>query len=98
MEYLGQENNKKQKSSRIPVSNHSQGYRARDLAQDTGAGQVQLLRSSRPHPEFEDHIAWLKGHAKNYHPYDPERFDPKKVHFDNPKQRWRIAFSQAGNE
>lgn len=63
-------------------------------------GYYRLLESLRDptHPEYEDHIAWLKGHAKNYHPYDSERFDPEEVHFDNPKQRWRIAFSQAGNE
>jgi hypothetical protein len=24
--------------------------------------------------------------------YDPEKFDPKKVKFDNPKIRWRKDF------
>jgi len=25
--------------------------------------------------------------------FDPEHFDPKEVHFDNPQKRWKIAFS-----
>jgi hypothetical protein len=36
---------------------------------------------------------WLKGHAKNYYPYDPDRFDPAEVRFENPKKRWKQAFS-----
>jgi len=43
--------------------------------------------------EYDDNVAWLKGHAKNYYPYEPEKFDPEKVHFDNPKQRWKGAFA-----
>ena len=46
------------------------------------------------HDEYEGHVEWLKGHAKNYHPYKPDEFNPEKVHFDNPKQRWKYAFSQ----
>ncbi len=37
---------------------------------------------------------WLKGHAKNYWPYKPDEFDPASVAFDNPKKRFRNAFSQ----
>jgi len=25
-------------------------------------------------------------------PYDPNAFDPAKVHFDNPQKRWDFAF------
>jgi hypothetical protein len=35
----------------------------------------------------------LQGHAKNYYPYDPGKFEPEKVHFYNPKKRWKMAFS-----
>lgn len=56
---------------------------------------LEILHNST-HPEYEENIAWLEGHAKNYWPYDPERFDPEEVHFDNPNQRWRMAFSQSG--
>jgi hypothetical protein len=44
--------------------------------------------------EYEETMAWLKGHAKNYYPYDPKQCHPETVHFDNPKKRWRLAFSQ----
>ena len=43
--------------------------------------------------EYKEYIHWLKGHARNYFPYIPEEFIPGKVRFDNPKQRWKKAFS-----
>jgi hypothetical protein len=58
---------------------------------------LEILRDPT-HPEYKENIAWLKGHAKNYYPYDPEKFNSEEVHFDNPKRRWRIAFSQDGEE
>jgi hypothetical protein len=53
---------------------------------------VEILKNPK-HPEFRDHIGWLKGHAKNYYPYEPDQFNPEKVEFWNPKKRWKIAFS-----
>lgn len=47
-------------------------------------------------PACEAHqrmVDWLKGHAKNYFPYDPEKFQPEQVRFDDPRKRWRRAFS-----
>jgi hypothetical protein len=44
------------------------------------------------HNEYKDTIDWLKGHAKNYFPYDPEEFDPVKVQFSDPHERWMRAF------
>ncbi len=59
-------------------------------------GYYQLLDILKDpaHPEYEENISWLKGHVRKYHPYNPDEFIPEKVHFDNPKQRWRIAFTQ----
>ena len=54
---------------------------------------LEILRDPAD-DEYEQHIEWLEGITRNNHPYDPERFDPEKVHFDNPKRRWRIAFSE----
>jgi hypothetical protein len=48
------------------------------------------------HEEYKETIAWLKGHAKSYYPYEPEEFHPDNVHFDNPKRRWQRAFSETG--
>ncbi|MCP5158720.1 MAG: plasmid pRiA4b ORF-3 family protein [Gammaproteobacteria bacterium] len=42
--------------------------------------------------EYEDMNEWLKGHAKNYYPYDPAKFDSKSIKFWNPKKRWKMAF------
>ncbi|MFH1739682.1 MAG: plasmid pRiA4b ORF-3 family protein [bacterium] len=39
------------------------------------------------HEEHEDMMTWVGGK------YDPEEFSPDKVKFDNPKKRWRHAFS-----
>lgn len=39
------------------------------------------------HKERKELLAWVGGK------YDPEKFDPKKVRFDNPKTRWRKAFT-----
>jgi hypothetical protein len=49
---------------------------------------VEVVADPR-HPERRSIIAWLKGHAKNYHPYRPEYFDPRKVVFTDPGERLR---------
>ncbi|MFQ5823591.1 MAG: plasmid pRiA4b ORF-3 family protein [bacterium] len=38
------------------------------------------------HEEYEEMLTWLGGE------YDPEHFDVKKVHFDDPEKRRKIAF------
>jgi hypothetical protein len=52
-------------------------------------GYAELLKTiAKPtHPEYESMITWLGG------PFDPEAFDPRGVKFDNPKRRWRVAFT-----
>lgn len=57
-------------------------------------GYEELLEilGNPKHSEFQGMNNWLKGHAKNYYPYDPDRFDPTEVRFDNPKKRWKEAF------
>ncbi len=37
-------------------------------------------------------IGWLKGHLRNYHPYDPSEFNADLVRFSDPRQRWEEAF------
>ena len=54
---------------------------------------IEILKDPK-HPEYRDHISWLKGHAKNYHPYDPDKFSPENVKFWSPKKRWKMAFSR----
>jgi hypothetical protein len=52
---------------------------------------VEVLGDTN-HEEYDNMVYWLSNHAKNYHPYDPERFEPGSVEFWNPKKRWKIAF------
>ena len=47
---------------------------------------VEILSDPKD-PEYQDMIEWLKGHAKNYYPYDPEFFDADSVNFWDPKKR-----------
>ena len=58
------------------------------------AGYEELLQAlANPrHKRHREFILWLKGHAKNYYPFDPETFDPKAVRFANPGQRLQQAF------
>lgn len=51
-------------------------------------GYRRLLRVLR-NPSHKEHtrmLEWLGGR------YDPEIFYPERVHFDNPKERWKMAF------
>lgn len=50
---------------------------------------VRILADSK-HPERRGMIGWLQGHAKNYHPYRPEKFDPGSVVFSDPRERFRM--------
>lgn len=59
-------------------------------------GYESLLRVlSKPRTnEYKDMVSWLKGHAKNYFPYQTEHFSPEEVKFWNPAKRWQIAFGK----
>ncbi|MGQ0654682.1 MAG: plasmid pRiA4b ORF-3 family protein [Betaproteobacteria bacterium] len=57
---------------------------------------VEVLRRPK-HPEHAESVEWLKGHARNYHPFDPDRFNARTVRFSNPKKRWAKAFAGRGN-
>ncbi len=44
--------------------------------------------------EYSKMAEWLEAHAKNYWPYNPEELDPSTIKFDNPKTRFKRAFSE----
>lgn len=54
------------------------------------SGYVEFLRiiANRRHPEYVATRQWAGG------AFDPDAFEPKAVHFDNPAERWKIAFQQ----
>lgn len=37
---------------------------------------------------------WLKNHAKNYYPFNPDEFNPSMVKFNDSEVRWANAFNQ----
>jgi len=64
------------------------------------SGYYQLIEilADPNHPEYDEYNEWLKGHAKNYFPYDPDKFEPDKVEFWNPQRRWKMAFSESSKK
>jgi hypothetical protein len=40
------------------------------------------------HEEHEEYLIWVGGE------FDPEDFDPEQVKFDDPEERWRVAFEE----
>ncbi len=59
-------------------------------------GYLDLLETLAD-PKSEEHddlVEWLQGHHKNYHPFDPERFEREAVVFSDPKKRFNRAFGQ----
>lgn len=54
-------------------------------------GYEQLLEtiSDPSHEEYDSTLQWLGGS------YDPEAFNAKRVRFDNPQKRWKLAFGGA---
>ena len=46
---------------------------------------LKIINNPR-HEEHQSMLEWVGGS------FDSEKFNPQKVHFDNPKKRWKIAF------
>jgi hypothetical protein len=59
------------------------------------SGYSNLLRLLRKpsHEDYESTVVWLNGQTRKKWPYDLKAFDPTKVRFDNPRARFRKAFS-----
>jgi hypothetical protein len=63
-----------------------------DCGGEGGYDELVSVLKSPGTEEYKDMVSWLKGHAKNYHPYRPDHFDPKEVKFDDPALRFRMAY------
>jgi len=55
---------------------------------------IEILQDKN-HEEHDAITSWLKGHEKNYYPYDPDLFRPEDVHFSDPKERFDLNFETA---
>ena len=65
-----------------------------DCGGPPGYADLQETLSDPSSEEYSSMAGWLEYHARNYWPYDPEKFDPAGVKFDNPKTRFKRAFSE----
>ncbi len=78
----------KEKGSRYPQC--IDGKRAcppEDCGGVSGYYRFCQIISDPTDEEYEDMLAWIGDK------YDPKYFDSEQVKFDNPKQRWDLAFS-----
>ena len=51
-----------------------------------GYENVLAVIQDPTHEEHESMLEWLGGR------FDPDRFDPKRVKFDDPARRYKLAF------
>ena len=54
-----------------------------------GYYHVLEVISDPSHEEYEEMVTWLG------RKYDPDEFAPELIKFDNPRQRWDMAFSES---
>lgn len=59
-----------------------------------GYYRVLEILGNPDHEEYEETVEWAKGQTRGGRTYQPDKFDPEDVNFDNPKQRWKKAFSK----
>jgi len=57
-----------------------------------GYGNLLQILHDPEHEEYESMVEWLSGW---YGKYDSEKFDKESVKFENPKTRWKKAFSES---
>lgn len=82
-----------QKESNTKYPRCTKGKRAcppEDCGGVPGYYRLLDILSDSDHQEHEEMVEWLKGHAKNYDPYDPDFFDPESVKFWDPQKRWQM--------
>jgi Plasmid pRiA4b ORF-3-like protein len=51
---------------------------------------LRVIRDSR-HPEHDSMLQWAGGR------FDAEAFNPRSITFDNPRDRWKMAFEPRGS-
>lgn len=59
-----------------------------DVGGISGYENFLIIIKNPKHKEHKEYLEWVGGK------YEPEKFDPKRVKFDNPKIRWRNAFTE----
>ena len=57
-----------------------------------GYYELLAILNDPGHEDHQEMLAWLKGHLKNYYPYNPDEFRVEKVRFSSPATRRKKAF------
>jgi len=57
-----------------------------DCGGDWGYQNLLKILSNPADEEYESMLTWVGGK------YDPDHFDPAEITFDDPRERWEIAF------
>ncbi|MBW2100514.1 MAG: plasmid pRiA4b ORF-3 family protein [Deltaproteobacteria bacterium] len=82
----------KEKGVRYPIC--LDGERACPPEDCGGVGGYQNLIEILRDPDDEEYQSTMEWLSRWYGRYDPEAFDAKRIKFDNPKKRWKMAFSE----
>jgi hypothetical protein len=61
-----------------------------------GYYRVLEILGDPDHEEYQETVEWAGAQTRGGRTYRPDKFDPEDVNFDNPKKRWKIAFSGRG--
>jgi len=64
-----------------------------DCGGESGYYRLLEILKNPKHERYYEFVEWLKNHYTNYHPYNPDVFDFKKVKFDDPKKRLKNLFN-----
>jgi len=64
----------------------------------SGYFELLAILHNPKHPDYKNHVDWLKGHVKCYFPFEADVFHPERVHFDNPQQRLKLILSHQSGE
>jgi hypothetical protein len=60
-----------------------------DCGSISGYAELVKILKNPGHKRYAEMASWLRGHAKNYWPFDPLAFNPRRVRFDDPGERYK---------
>ncbi|MDX9760321.1 MAG: DUF1186 domain-containing protein [Bacteroidota bacterium] len=64
-----------------------------DIGGAGGYANLLDILADPEHEEAADYADWLRGEVTRYAPFVPHHFDLADITFDDPDERWRVAFS-----
>jgi len=65
-----------------------------DVGGTGGYGRFMEIINDPKHEEHEERLRWAE-YLTGQYPFDPEKFTPSEVHFDDPDKRWAVSYDGA---